>query len=186
QSFQRTNQLDIVALLQANTGLIQNIEYAHQLRTNLCSQANTLRLPARKRLCLPVQRQVVQANIQQEVNAVAHLFQHLTANFLLALIQIQIVDGMAQPADIHLYQVINGVAVNAIRKSFLIQPPALAFRAVNSAHISLGLIALFIGLALLILIPNDVPQSFKGMLIGDVILSEIVADIILCVSAAFK
>src|SRR5699024_8953437 len=46
QSFQRTNQLDIVALVQANTGLIQNIEHAHQLRTNLCSQANTLGLPA--------------------------------------------------------------------------------------------------------------------------------------------
>ena len=43
---QRPNQACIVTLVQADGWLIQNIEHAHQLRTNLRCQADALRLAA--------------------------------------------------------------------------------------------------------------------------------------------
>ena len=39
---QRTDQSQIVTLVQSDTGFIQNIKYIHQLGTNLCSETNTL------------------------------------------------------------------------------------------------------------------------------------------------
>ena len=48
QLLEGKNQALIIALVQANTGLVQNIEHAHQLRANLRCKSDALRLTARK------------------------------------------------------------------------------------------------------------------------------------------
>ena len=59
QVFQRGKQLFIVALVQANGRLIQNIQYAHQAGTNLRGQANALRFAAGQRSRRARQRQII-------------------------------------------------------------------------------------------------------------------------------
>ena len=63
QSFECLQQLPVVALVQSDAGLVQNVEHAHQSSPDLRSQANALRFAAAQRAALAIKRQVTQANI---------------------------------------------------------------------------------------------------------------------------
>ena len=63
--------------MQADTRLIKNIKHIHQLGTYLCSQADTLALPAGKADRATVQSQIIQTDIQQELQTCTNLFQNL-------------------------------------------------------------------------------------------------------------
>src|SRR5207244_12400086 len=64
-------------LLWANARCIKNVEHSCQPGANLGCQVNPLRLTARKTGCCPVQCQVIQAHIQQELQACRDLFEQL-------------------------------------------------------------------------------------------------------------
>ena len=99
QAFQRMQQLVIVPLVEANTGLIQNIGHAYQAGANLRRQADTLGFPAGEGTSCPCQRQVVQPHIYQEADPGADFLQHLRPNHFLLLRQLQIPQKRMQPAD---------------------------------------------------------------------------------------
>ena len=61
QPGERRDQLGVVALVQADRGLVQDVQDAHQARADLGRQADALGLAARERLARPVERQVVEA-----------------------------------------------------------------------------------------------------------------------------
>ena len=63
----RLNKTVVVSLMQTNGRLVQNVENAHEAGTNLCCQANTLGFSTRKRCCCARKREVVQANVYQEL-----------------------------------------------------------------------------------------------------------------------
>src|SRR5436853_4876346 len=77
QSCRRLNQAGIVMLVKSNARFIKNIEHSCQPGDDLGCQVNTLRLTARKTGCCPVQCQVIQAHIQQELQACRDLFEQL-------------------------------------------------------------------------------------------------------------
>src|SRR5437588_2649479 len=64
-------------LVESNARFIKNVEYSCQPGADLGCQVNALRLAARKSGCCPVQCQVIQAHIQQELQACRDLFEQL-------------------------------------------------------------------------------------------------------------
>ena len=77
QLLQRVQQAAVVALVQADARLVEDVEHAHQPAADLAGQADALPLAARQRRRRAVQRQVVQAHVEHELQPVADLFQHL-------------------------------------------------------------------------------------------------------------
>jgi hypothetical protein len=75
QALQRGDELCVVALVQADRRLVEDVEHPHQRRANLRRQADPLRLPARERCRGPVHRQVADADVLQELQALGDLAQ---------------------------------------------------------------------------------------------------------------
>ena len=88
QSLQRIQQFPVIALMQADTRFIQNIQYTDQPRTNLRRQADPLRLAAGQRTGRPVQRQVVQPDIDQKAEPGVDFLADLHGNRLFPLRQL--------------------------------------------------------------------------------------------------
>ena len=87
QVFQCLDQSLVIALVQAYAGLVQYIGDACELRTYLCGQSDALRFAATQCACRPVQCQVVQPHIQQEVQPVSYFFDYVLGNRFLFVVQ---------------------------------------------------------------------------------------------------
>ncbi|MPN63340.1 hypothetical protein SDC9_211098 [bioreactor metagenome] len=66
EPFQRFQQAVVITLMQADTWLIQNIEYADQPGANLSGQSDPLSFTARQCTRRTVKGQVVQADVDQK------------------------------------------------------------------------------------------------------------------------
>ena len=66
---QRADQAVVVALVQADRRFVEHVHHAGQARADLRRQPDALRLAARQRVGAAVQRQVVQADVVQELQA---------------------------------------------------------------------------------------------------------------------
>jgi len=67
------NKPAVIPLMEPDRGLVQDVQHAHQFGPNLRSEADALRLPARKRRRSPRQRQIVQPDVRQEAETRQHL-----------------------------------------------------------------------------------------------------------------
>ncbi len=74
---QGADQPAVVALMQADARLIQDVEHAHELRADLRRQPDALRLAAGEGRRHPVEGQVVQPDIHEEAHARVELLQDL-------------------------------------------------------------------------------------------------------------
>ena len=86
---QRADQASVVALVQADARLVEDVEHAHQARADLRRQADALRLAAGERVGGAVDRQVVEADIDEEAEPRLDLFEDLTRDDALAVGQRQ-------------------------------------------------------------------------------------------------
>ena len=87
QFLERGNQFAVVALVQADAGLVQDVKDVHQFGTDLGGQADALALAARKGGRGAVQRQVVQAHVQHEAHPVVEFFEDVAGDAALPVIQ---------------------------------------------------------------------------------------------------
>ena len=83
QPLQGFQQPRIVALVQADRRLVQHIEHAGQSRADLRGQADALAFAAGEGAGSARQRQVVQADIEQERQPLADLLQHPRGDLVL-------------------------------------------------------------------------------------------------------
>jgi hypothetical protein len=67
---QGVDQAGVVALVQADRGLVEDVQHAHQARADLRRQPDALCLAARQRRRRPVEGQVVEADVEQEPDRV--------------------------------------------------------------------------------------------------------------------
>ncbi len=65
----------VVARVQADRRLVQDVEHAHQSTADLTGQSDPLRLAAGERGCGTVQREVIEADVHQETEPAANLLQ---------------------------------------------------------------------------------------------------------------
>ncbi len=66
QSQQGFDESMIIALVQPDRGLIQHVEHPHQARADLSGKSNSLRLPTGKAASRASEREVIQADVEQE------------------------------------------------------------------------------------------------------------------------
>ena len=81
QVFQRGQQPRVVALMQAYGRFVEDVHDAGQARAHLAGETDALRFAARQGLGAAIQRQVVEAHIDQETQPVAHFLDDLVGHF---------------------------------------------------------------------------------------------------------
>ena len=85
QALQGTQQNLVITRVQADGRLVQHVTHALQIAAQLRGQANALRLTPAERGRAPVQREVAQAHLLQELQAPFDLGHQVTSNIRLAL-----------------------------------------------------------------------------------------------------
>ena len=79
----------VVALVQADRRLVEDVEHAGQFGADLRGQADALRLAARQGRAAAVQGQVLEPDVEQESQAGAHLLEHAGRHLRLAARQFE-------------------------------------------------------------------------------------------------
>ena len=77
QVHERVEQALVVALVQADRRLVEDVHHADEARADLAREPDALRLAAGQRLGAAVERQVVEPDVDQELQAVADLVDDL-------------------------------------------------------------------------------------------------------------
>ena len=83
QAFQCFEQARIVALVQADRGLVEHIEHAGQAAADLRGEANALALAAGQCARRAHQRQIIEPDVDQEFQPLADFLEHAHADFVL-------------------------------------------------------------------------------------------------------
>ena len=71
----------VVALMQADRGLIEDVHDADQAGADLAREPDALRFAARQRFGAAIERQVVEADVAQEAQALADFLDDLAPRF---------------------------------------------------------------------------------------------------------
>src|SRR5665213_93324 len=83
QALQGFEQARVVALMQANRGLVEDVQNAGEAGTDLRRQANALALAAGQCAGRAHQREIIQADIDQKCQPLADFLEHAHADFVL-------------------------------------------------------------------------------------------------------
>ena len=177
QALERADQALVVALVQADGGLVEHVEHADQAAADLAGQADALGLAARERPGRAGQRQVVEADVEQELHALAHFLEHPVGDHVLALGELQLGHGADRGFDRQAAQLVDVPAVDGHGQRLGLQPRAVALGAVDLADVLLDLLTrpVRLGLAVAALQPRDDalevrvvgPGPVEPVLVGD-------------------
>src|SRR5262245_60133343 len=139
---ERLQQAAIVAWVQPDGRLVEDVEDAGQAAADLAGQANTLRLAAGERRRRPGQRHIVQADIDEKLQAISYFAQHFAGDLLLVLVKLKVLEegeAVAQGPGAH---VADGVATEAGGARIIAQPRAGASGAGDVADQVIELVAI--------------------------------------------
>ncbi len=148
QPDERLDQPVVVALVQPDRRLVQDVEHADQAGPDLGREPDALRLAARQRRCRAVEGQVVQADVDEEAEPGVDLLQHPLADDLLARVEVEAVQPLGRLADRQRGDLGDRAAVDGDREDLGLEPGALARRARDLAHEPLVLLARVVALGL--------------------------------------
>ena len=140
QMLEGLDELLIVPLVEADTGLVKDVEHPHQLRANLRGQTNPLCLAARERSCPPIQGQIVQPHIYQESQTRHQLLDDLSGYESLSLTETlgQALAKVLCPIHRHPREFIDGDAANGDSQALGAQPATIALWATGCGHVLLN------------------------------------------------
>ena len=74
-----SSSIVVVARMQADRRLVENVDHADQAAADLAGQADPLAFPARQSRCAAVEREVIEAAAQQEPQPAADFLEHSSA-----------------------------------------------------------------------------------------------------------
>ena len=166
QALEGGDESTVVALVQSDRGLVEDVEDPHQVAANLTGQADPLGLAARERRRGPAERQVVEANVHQERQPLDDLLHDPARDRLLATGQFQLskqVDRLVDGHGVHLGDV---VAVDLHRQHLGFQSLARAGVALDLAHVLLGLLARPVAVGLVALALQPVNDAVVAGVVG--------------------
>ena len=83
QGFQRLQEPLVVAWMQADARLVEDVQHAHEAATDLTGQPDALGLAAGERGRAAVEREIVQADVEEEAGAAAQFLHDLGGDDLL-------------------------------------------------------------------------------------------------------
>ena len=132
---QRLQQTLIVARMQADGRLVEHVEHAAQLRSDLRGQADALRLAARKRGGGAVQAQVVQPDRRKKLQPPADLVQHAAGDLRLAVVELPVAHRHQRARDRQRREFGNREILHPHRQAGRPQPLAVAGGALGRRHV---------------------------------------------------
>ena len=91
----------VVALVEADRRLVEDVEHAHQPGTDLGRQPDPLRLAAGQRARGPVEREVVEADVEQEPEPLLDLLEHPLGDLALARREVDLAQELGGLVDRH-------------------------------------------------------------------------------------
>jgi hypothetical protein len=80
QVLEGAEQAVVVALVQADGRFVEDVQHAHQAGADLAGQTNPLRLATRQRVSAAIQRQIIQTDVDQELQALADFLEDLVGD----------------------------------------------------------------------------------------------------------
>ena len=110
QPLERADQPRVVALVQADRRLVEDVEDADELRADLRREPKPLRLAARERRRRAVERQVADADVVEERQALADLLDDPVPDQLLRLGQLELVEELQRAVHRQLRELVDRVA----------------------------------------------------------------------------
>ena len=122
QPGQGVDQPAVVALVQADARLVQDVEHADQAGADLRRQPDALRLAAGQRRGRARQREVVEADVEQEAEPRLDLLEHLGGDRPLALTELEAVEELARLPDGQAADLGDRVAADAHREHLGLEP----------------------------------------------------------------
>src|SRR6185437_15494502 len=120
---------------QPDGRFVQNIKCAHQPGTKRSGQLDALGFAAGKSRCQPVQREVFEANVVQELQALLYLLQNLSCNFYPFRGQLQVPEELCCLLHRERCRLADVLAFNLYLKGFSSEPPSAAIRTLRVAAI---------------------------------------------------
>ena len=107
QPDERVDEALVVALVQADRRLVEHVQHADQPAADLRREPDALRLAARQRGRRPVEREVVEADVEQEAQALVHLLLDRVGDHAVALGELDRAEELGGLADRELAQLVD-------------------------------------------------------------------------------
>ena len=128
---QRRQQPVVVALMQPDRRFVQDVEHADERRADLRRQTDALRFAARERRRRTREIQIAEADVGQEAQPRADLFEDLVRDLRFALGWLEVAEELLGALDRHLRDVVDVLAADRDRQRFGLEPRAVADLAVS-------------------------------------------------------
>ena len=141
EPLQRRDEPIVVALVQADRGLVEDVEHANELRTDLRREPEALCLAARERRSGTVEREVADTDVFEEREALANLLEDPHGDLLVAITESQLVEKLDGARDRESSQLVNVLPANRDRENLCAQPRTLTLRARARRHVLLDALA---------------------------------------------
>src|SRR5256886_4808713 len=151
----------VVALMEPDRRLVEDIEDADQARADLGGEPDALALAAGERARRPVEGEVLEAHVGQEAQALANLLQHAPRDGRLALAELEGVEEDGGVLDGERHHVGDGLARDLETERLGPQARALAHRARALGHERLDLAAAVLRFAPPVPSPRDLPHALE-------------------------
>ena len=164
QVLQGQEQLVVVPLVQTDGGLIQNIQHAHQGRTDLGRQPDPLAFAAGKGARRPGKGQIAQAHIRQELEPGSDLLHDLVGDGCHIALQTEVVHKVQLVPDAHAAEIHNADSANGNRAGNVAEAVAAALGTGGRGHAFLQLLPGRVGLGLPVAAGDIVQDALKGLL----------------------
>ena len=128
QVLERLQQAGVVALVQADGGLVQHVEHAGQARADLRGEPDALALAARQRAGRARQREIVEPDVDQELQPLADLLQDAGGDLVLLLAELlrQLGEPVVGRADRHVRDLADVQGVDLDRQRLRLEAIAAA------------------------------------------------------------
>ena len=176
QLLQGLEQLVVVPLVQANGGLVQDIEHPHEGGPDLGGQSNPLALAAGESARLPGEGEVLQAHRLEEAQAVPNFLQNLGGNHGLGLVEHQFFHKVQGLGDALAAVAVDVQPAHSDGQRLPLQPPALAGGAGALGHALLQLPLHGVGLGLPVAALQVVDNALEGLVQGALAPGLVVAE----------
>ena len=166
QALKRRNQLAVVALVQADRGLVEHVEHADEARADLGGQADALRLAARERPGAAREGQVGQPHVDQEGQARLDLRQDRRGDGTGTLLQLDLGEEGASLRDGHVGELGDRLVADTHGQDLGAQARTVARRAGNLTHVGVELLRDGRGLGFLALTLDVLDSALKSRRVG--------------------
>ena len=148
QPGQRLDEPAVVALVQADRRLVEDVQDADQAGPDLGGQPDALRLAAGQGAGRPLEGEVVEADVEQEAEPGVDLLDDPLGDLPLTVGELDVAQERVALADRQPADVGDRPAAEQHRERLGLEPGALADRARHLAHVALVAVAAPVGLGL--------------------------------------